>query len=98
MAPGNQSTEFGTAKDILLGVGLVALKRAGWVCLAVAPCRDWKELSSEAVEGLSLPLESVDDIHGGHSLPLGVLSVGDGVPDHILHLLISFSKFPVVIF
>ena len=40
--------------------------------------------TSEAIESTSLPLESVDHIHGGDSLPLGVLSVGDRVPDHIL--------------
>jgi hypothetical protein len=33
------------------------------------------------VKGSSLPLQSVNDIEGGDSLPLGVLSVGDGVPD-----------------
>ena len=63
---------------------LVALKRAGWVCLASAPWLGWEESASEAVEGTSLPLESVDNIHGGHGLPLGVLSVGDSVPDDVL--------------
>ena len=41
-------------------------------------------LSAESVEGATLPLESVDHIHGGDSLPLGVLGVGDGVPDDVL--------------
>ena len=41
-------------------------------------------LSTESVEGTSLPLQSIDDIHGSDSLPLGVLSVGDRVSDHIL--------------
>ena len=40
--------------------------------------------TSEAIESTSLPLESVDHIHGGDGLPLGVLGVGDRVPDHIL--------------
>ena len=40
--------------------------------------------ASEAVEGPPLPLESVDDVHGSDSLPLGMLSVGDGVADDIL--------------
>ena len=40
--------------------------------------------TSEAIESTSLPLESVDHIYGGDGLPLGVLSVGDRVPDHIL--------------
>ncbi|ELU06605.1 hypothetical protein CAPTEDRAFT_189241 [Capitella teleta] len=31
-----------------------------------------------------IPKEGVDDVHGGDSLPLGVLSVGDGITDDIL--------------
>ena len=38
----------------------------------------------EAIESTSLPLESINHIHGGNGLPLGVLSVGDRVSDHIL--------------
>ena len=41
-------------------------------------------LTSESVQGTSLPLQGVDDVHGGHGLPLGVLGVGDGITDHIL--------------
>ena len=41
-------------------------------------------LSAESVEGATLPLESVDHVHGGDGLPLGVLGVGDGVPDDVL--------------
>merc|ERR1712038_266497 len=41
-------------------------------------------LTSESVQGASLPLEGIDDIHGGDGLPLGVLGVGDRVPDHVL--------------
>ena len=41
-------------------------------------------LTSESVEGTSLAFESVHHIHGSHRLPLGVLGVGDGIPDHIL--------------
>ena len=41
-------------------------------------------LTSESVEGAALPLEGVDDVHGGDGLPLGVLSVGDGIPDDVL--------------
>jgi hypothetical protein len=40
------------------------------------------QLATEAVEGAPLPLEGVDHVHGG--LPLGVLGVGDSVPDHVL--------------
>ena len=41
-------------------------------------------LTSESVQGTSLALEGVDNVHGGDGLPLGVLSVGDGVPDNVL--------------
>jgi hypothetical protein len=74
----------GKARHILLRKGLVALKRAGWVCLASAPWRGWEGSASEAVESAPLPLESVDNVHGGDSLPLGVLGVGDSVPDDVL--------------
>ena len=41
-------------------------------------------LSTKSVQSTSLPLEGVDHIHGGNSLPLGVLSVGDSIPDDVL--------------
>lgn len=41
-------------------------------------------LTSESVQGTSLTLESIDDIHGGDGLPLGVFGVGYGVPDDVL--------------
>merc|ERR1712038_1551499 len=41
-------------------------------------------LTSESVQGASLPLEGIDHIHGGDGLPLGVFGVGDGIPDHVL--------------
>ena len=41
-------------------------------------------LTSETVQGTALPLEGIDDIHGGDSLPLGMLSVGDGITDDVL--------------
>ena len=59
-------------------INVVALKRAG--CLG----RGWASLTSESVEGTSLPLEGVDNVHGGDGLPLGVFGVGDGVPDDVL--------------
>ena len=43
-----------------------------------------RELSAKAVQGPALPLQSIDHIHSGHSLPLGMLGVGDSVSDHIL--------------
>ena len=41
-------------------------------------------LTSEAVEGASLPLEGIDDIQGSDGLTTSVLSVGDGVTDDVL--------------
>jgi hypothetical protein len=41
-------------------------------------------LTSESVEGSALALESIDHIHGGDGLPLGVLGVGDGITDDVL--------------
>ena len=41
-------------------------------------------LSTESVQGTSLPLEDVDHTHGSDGLPLGVLGVGDGIPDDVL--------------
>jgi hypothetical protein len=59
---------------------LVALKRAvGCVWLD----HIWS-LTAESVQGTSLSLQSVHDIHGGDSLPLGMLGVGDGITDDIL--------------
>ena len=43
-----------------------------------------EELSAKAVQGPALPLQSIDHIHSGDSLPLGMLCVGDSVPDDIL--------------
>ena len=41
-------------------------------------------LSAEAVEGLSLTLEGVDDVHGRDGLAASVLGVGDRVTDDVL--------------
>ena len=41
-------------------------------------------LTAEAVQGAALPLQSVDHIHGGDGLPLGVLGVGDSITDDVL--------------
>ena len=60
---------------------LVALKRA---CLFLVMWR-WSDcLTSESVQSAALSFQSIDDIHGGDSLPLGVFGVGDSVPDNIL--------------
>nr|GMD15812.1 histone H4 [Ipomoea batatas] len=41
-------------------------------------------LASETVKSPALPLKGVDDVHRSHGFPPSVLSVGDGVSDHIL--------------
>ena len=40
-----------------------------------------RNLAAEALEGTALTFQSVDDVHGGDGLSLGVLGVGDGVAD-----------------
>jgi len=41
-------------------------------------------LTTETVEGPALPLEGVDNVHGGDGLAASVLGVGDSVADHVL--------------
>ena len=48
-------------------------------------------LTSKSVEGTSLPLQGVDNIHGGDSLSLSVLSVGDGITDDVLEEDLEYS-------
>eukprot|EP00091_Calanus_sinicus_P013499 TRINITY_DN29974_c0_g1_i1.p1 TRINITY_DN29974_c0_g1~~TRINITY_DN29974_c0_g1_i1.p1 ORF type:complete len:121 (+),score=9.21 TRINITY_DN29974_c0_g1_i1:132-494(+) len=49
-------------------------------------CCDMQDyfLTSESVQSAALSLESIDNIHGCDSLPLGMLSVCDGIPDDVL--------------
>ena len=61
----------------------MALKRAVGFCFGRSE-RPERFLSSESVEGTSLTLECVDDVHSGDGLSLGVLAVGDGVTDDVL--------------
>ena len=51
-------------------------------------------LAAESVQGPALPLQSVDNVHGSDSLPLGVLGVGDGISDDVLQE--PFALFVVV--
>lgn len=46
---------------------------------------DDEALAPKAKEGAALVLECVDHVHGCDSLTLGMLCVGDGVWDHLLH-------------
>ena len=43
-----------------------------------------KSLSTETVEGSSLSLQSIDDVHGSDGLSSGVFSVGNSVSDDVL--------------
>lgn len=43
-----------------------------------------KHLTTETVQSASLSLECVDNVEGGDSLSLGVLSVCDGISDNTL--------------
>ena len=43
-----------------------------------------RRLTAEAVQGAALAFESVDDVHGGDGLALGVLAVRDSVTDDVL--------------
>ena len=60
---------------------VVALKRADCVWFELSKRSN---LTAKSVQGTSLALQSVDNIHGGDSLPLGVLGVGDGITDDVL--------------
>ena len=41
-------------------------------------------LASKSIEGTSLSLQSIDDVHGSDGLSLGVFCVGDGITDDVL--------------
>ena len=41
-------------------------------------------LTTKSVQSTALALQSVDNIHGGDGLSLGMLSVGDSISDDIL--------------
>ena len=58
------------------------LKSRRRAALMIASLR--RRLSAEAVEGLSLSLQGVDDVHGRDGLAAGVLGVGNGVTDDVL--------------
>ena len=40
--------------------------------------------SRKSVQSPALPLQGIDNVHSSDSLPLGMLSVGDGIADDIL--------------
>merc|ERR1719300_48630 len=54
-------------------------------CADVHSMARWQRgLAPKAVQGATLPLEGIHNIHSSNRLPLGMLSVGDCVPDDIL--------------
>ena len=59
-----------------------SLKGTVLFCWLVA--RGVRCLAAEAVQSAALAFQSVDDIHGGDSLPLGVLGVGDSISDDVI--------------
>ncbi|KAL3848859.1 hypothetical protein ACJIZ3_010741 [Penstemon smallii] len=42
------------------------------------------KLTAESVESTALPLESINNIHGGNSFPARVLGVSNSVSDYVL--------------
>ena len=67
--------------------GWVDFKKSSVFYCLCAPTRTRESevaLTSETVEGLSLTLEGIDNIHGSDSLAAGVLSVGNRVTDDVL--------------
>src|SRR2546422_482868 len=63
----------------------VALKRAVWSSSSRMMMNGKQDLTSETIEGSSLSLQGIDDIHGSDSLPLGMFSVGDGISDDVTY-------------
>ena len=61
------------------------------------------DLTSKSIEGMSLPLEGINYVHGSDSLPLGMFSVSHSIPDSIIQehledtscLLINKSRDPL---
>ena len=43
-----------------------------------------RSLAAKSVQSPALPLQGIDNVHSSDSLPLGMLCVGDSVPDDIL--------------
>ena len=58
----------------------MALKRAVIVELGVSR----RILPAEAVQGTSLSLQSVDNVHGSDGFPLGMLAIGYCITDDVL--------------
>ena len=64
----------------------VALKRADWFILRWYCSGSFKAvgaLTAKTIQSTTLAFQSVDDVHGGDGLPLGVFGVSDGVTDDV---------------
>lgn len=48
-------------------------------------------LSAETIEGTALSLEGIDYVHGGYSLPLGVLGVGYSITDDVFQEYLEYT-------
>jgi hypothetical protein len=62
----------------------VALKKAGGLVFTLKYLQIERHLTSETVQGASLSLQSIDDIHSSDSLSLSVLGVCNGISDDVL--------------
>ena len=79
-----QLLQIPSRKVVLKSTGIMfGVHKAG---LAWGPAQKTlaSALATKAVQGAALALQGVHNIHGGHSLPAGVLSVGYGVADDVL--------------
>ena len=75
--------------SITLFVGFGGLEKGRLVFLMQL---NLTSLTTEAVQGTSLALQGIDNIHGGDSLPLGMLSVGDSIPDDIFQENLEYTS------
>lgn len=54
------------------------------MCVSASADTAADRLTSESVQGTSLTLQGIDDVHGSDGLALGVFRVGDGIADDVL--------------
>lgn len=66
----------------------MALKRA---VLMQSTGEQRENLTAEAVQSAALSLQCVDNVHSCDGLPLSVLSVSDGVSDHVLKEYLKYA-------
>ena len=83
------SLSFASQFKLNLVRWFVALRNAEFV--GVCKCsnehglqRKAQDLSSESVQGASLSLKSVDDVHGSDGLSASMLGVSDSISDDVL--------------